>query len=170
MLFRSGQGAQGAVAGRAATIQAGTKPCQYVDQVTHQIIGRFTGIHHGYSASLGRESSLYVLGAEPCETIAVLHNDRGHLGISKEAHQPSPAPVRPEPTSASVRETAYLCCPAHAVSRAICRSRSARWSCEETRAYTAAAAAGWPDGSVTRIVLVSSCCAGTGSTPRWNHR
>ena len=78
----------------------------------------------------------------------------------------------PEATSASTPTTRADAAAAHRVSRLTCRSRSARWSWEDTRAYNPsppssgglASAADW-----TKIVPEGVCSAGTGSLPSRNH-
>src|SRR6266508_202395 len=79
-------------------------------------------------------------------------------------------PSKPEPTSVTTSATATPCPVAHAVSRATCRSRSARWSWAETRAYSTARPPDGLSGASTRIVPDGSRRAGTGMVPWRNQR
>ncbi|SNQ49983.1 Uncharacterised protein (modular protein) [Frankia canadensis] len=75
-------------------------------------------------------------------------------------------PFNTEPTSVTTRPTGRPCPTAHTVTRATCQSRSAFWSADDTRAYTAVT----PDGtsrvstSPTRI-RPPTLRAGTRSVP-----
>ena len=81
-------------------------------------------------------------------------------------------PLIPDPTSASTRTTRPPASAAQVVSLATCRSRSSRWSWEDTRAYSPYAAAAGPAGASgqTSTVRWFTRTAGTGNVPSRNHR
>jgi hypothetical protein len=80
-------------------------------------------------------------------------------------------PFIPEPTSDSTLATRPPALAAHSESLATCRSKSWRWSWEETLAYSPRACGEelWGDAGEMRIVRCFTRMAGTGRVPLRNH-
>ncbi len=79
-------------------------------------------------------------------------------------------PLSAEPTSVTTLPTGRFCPAAQAVTRATCRSRSAFWSADDTRAYTAVSPVGRSTASGSTRINRPTRRAGTGNVPSRNQR
>ena len=78
-----------------------------------------------------------MLDPETRQTITMLHDHCRCRRVGQQASQPATFPVHPRPRPRRQPRLRPCPCPvAHSVSRATCRSRSLRWSCDDTRAYS----------------------------------
>ena len=117
---------------------------------------------------------LQVLHAEAGQAVPVLYDDGADGRGRKQAGQlGGRLPFSPEPTSLAAMVTVSPLTAAQAVRRPSWRSMSARWSQDETRAYSATpplAPEGAGPASCIRSVPVATCTAGPGRLPPWDQR
>jgi hypothetical protein len=108
-----------------------------------------------------------MIASARCLLVLRLRTSNTRIFAAQGAFPLDPAPPH---RSTSVDSGLRPCVVAPLTTRPAWRSRSSRWSDDETRTYATVSPPGLGAGGSTMMVPVGSCSAATGRMPSWNHR
>ena len=129
--------------------QPGAQLRQDLGDVPDKVVVHLRWVDHEQPAATSGESGFDVLGAEPGEPIPVLNHDPRHGRVAQQGQELAAVPVQSGPDLGHHLVHVPMPRVTHSVTRATCRSRSARWSADDTRAYTTVR----PPGGASRVGL-----------------
>ena len=126
----------GAVRRGTAAVQAGAQRRQDLGDVADQVVVDLGRVDHQQPPALRGQRRLDVLGAEAGEPVTVLDHDRRHGRVTQQREELLAVPVQRGADLGDHPRHGEVPAGGHTVTRATCRSRSALWSADDTRAYT----------------------------------